>query len=551
MISWIQNTFQKHFKVIFTVLLAVTIISFIFTIGSTPGIGRTEKRITNREFFGHNLASEADTTRLLSDARLSASLQMSQEVYDNNTLQRYAFDRAAALSLADQLHLPAATPEQIKAFIQTLPAFQGQDGQFDAARYSGFRQDVANGGRLNESDIVRVIGDDVRASAAEQMLAGPGYVLPKDVVTQLQLGDTSWTLSTATVDFASYKPAVNPSDAELAKFFGENSFRYQIQPKIAVSAIDFPYRLFASQVTATDADIRAYFETHAAQFPAPEVKAPAKPNADVAYAAVKPKVEATLREEKARELAMKAASDFEDALYKNSIVRGPALGQFIAAHKLEVKQLPPFTADEPPVEINSSKEVADAAFRLDSNRYYSDPVATPSGAAILIWNSTIPARQPQLAEVKAKVVADYTENERRKRFVELGRQMKSQIEASLKSGSSFDKAATAVAAADSVKVDVKAWPAFALRDRPKDLPITALTSLETLKKGQVSDMAVSEDKGILVYATEQKIPVLSESNPHYAEARMILARNGARSSPGAELSELVESELKRTEPPIK
>jgi len=46
MISWIQRSFQHHFRMVFGVLLAVTIISFIFTIGGAlaapfAGIFRT------------------------------------------------------------------------------------------------------------------------------------------------------------------------------------------------------------------------------------------------------------------------------------------------------------------------------------------------------------------------------------------------------------------------------------------------------------------------------------------------------------------------------
>ena len=52
MISWIQKYFQHHFKTIFAVLLAVTIISFIFTIGAAPGIGQADRRVTERRVFG-------------------------------------------------------------------------------------------------------------------------------------------------------------------------------------------------------------------------------------------------------------------------------------------------------------------------------------------------------------------------------------------------------------------------------------------------------------------------------------------------------------------
>ncbi len=72
MIYWIQRTFQNHFKAVFMVLLSVTIVSFIVTIGATPGIGRADRRVVDNNFFGHNLSSQADLERLLSDARISA-----------------------------------------------------------------------------------------------------------------------------------------------------------------------------------------------------------------------------------------------------------------------------------------------------------------------------------------------------------------------------------------------------------------------------------------------------------------------------------------------
>ena len=57
MISWIQRTFQHHFRLIFAILLVGMVIPFIFTIGSTPGIGRADRSAAGRDFFGHNLLS--------------------------------------------------------------------------------------------------------------------------------------------------------------------------------------------------------------------------------------------------------------------------------------------------------------------------------------------------------------------------------------------------------------------------------------------------------------------------------------------------------------
>ena len=76
MISWIQRYFQSHFKVIFAVLLGVLIISFVFTIGAAPGIGRADRQVVEQHFFGYNLGLQTDQQRLMGDAagvRVSAA----------------------------------------------------------------------------------------------------------------------------------------------------------------------------------------------------------------------------------------------------------------------------------------------------------------------------------------------------------------------------------------------------------------------------------------------------------------------------------------------
>ena len=44
MISWSQTILQKHNKWLFSILLVVIIIAFVFTIGNTPGIGSGNRR---------------------------------------------------------------------------------------------------------------------------------------------------------------------------------------------------------------------------------------------------------------------------------------------------------------------------------------------------------------------------------------------------------------------------------------------------------------------------------------------------------------------------
>ena len=148
----------------------------------------------------------------------------------------------------------------------------------------------------------------------------------------------------------------------------------------------------------------------------------------------------------------------------------------------------------------------------------------------------------------AAVAADYTESERRKRFVELGKSVKAQLEARLKAGDSIEAAATVAAASSGLKVETKSLAPFTLRTRPQDIDYSVLSTLERLAKGQVSDMANSADKGIFVYVTDKSVPDATETNPRFAEMRKQVAIGSGRFTARNYLNELTERELKRSDP---
>jgi peptidyl-prolyl cis-trans isomerase D len=556
MISWIQKYFQSHFRVIFAVLLGVIIISFVFTIGAAPGIGRGDGRLLERDFFGYNLASNEDQARLGGDANISADLQLGGfSGLTGEQLQNYAFQRAATLYLADQWHIPAATTEEIKAAIQKLRMFTGQDGQFNAKAYADFRDGLKSNPRaLTEADIARVLGDDIRAEKVNRLLGGPGYVLPSDVRMQLTRIDTAWTLATASADYSTFAPDIKPTDAELTQFFEQSGGRYDIQPRVVATFVDFPALNYLPSITVTDAEVRAYYDANPSRFPKPAdpnaktPPAPSTPDAD--FAAVKASVEGMLKFDRARQMAVKAASDAALALYEQKISGGPALDKFLAEKKLTMRNLAPFSRETGPAELGGSPEVTEAAFRLGEGRVVSDALATPTGALILFWKETQPVRKPLFTEVRDRVSSDFIESEKRRRFVELGKTAKAQIEARLKAGDSFEQAVTAAGNSTGLKFEVKTLPAFALREPPADADRSLLGALERLEKGQVSDMVINPDKGHFVYAVDKKVPDVSESNPKYAETRTQLANFGTRLGASAYVSEMVEKELARTEPKL-
>ena len=60
MISWIQRTFQQHFKWLFLALLILVIVSFVFITNASSGFGHVAKQTPARPYFGINLAAAED-----------------------------------------------------------------------------------------------------------------------------------------------------------------------------------------------------------------------------------------------------------------------------------------------------------------------------------------------------------------------------------------------------------------------------------------------------------------------------------------------------------
>lgn len=548
MISWIQKNLQQHYRIVFGILLVLIIVSFVFITNASSGFGRADQRVRNTPFFDRNLGVKQDVEKIYRDAQIAIELQFGMPAGSVPQFDQFALSRYAGLYMANQLRVPEPTKFELEQHIKTLRVFAGENGEFDASRYAEFRAQLGKNGGPSQADVLRVLADDVRIERVTRLIVGPGYTLPSDVKRELALADTSWTLATATIDRSSFTPTITPTESDLTRFFEENALRYTIPAQVSVRYAAFAADNYQSVLPApSEQEIRNFYDSNPTRFPVPERKAGELPNPDADFAAVRADVEKALKNAAAARVASKAADDFAVAIYEKKITaNSPELDQLLAQFNVTLKDTPPFSYDNVPAELGRNPAIPAAALRLNAERPVSEAIPTETGSVVLFWQDTIPSRQPDFAEVRDRVSADYIAQQKDVRFAELGRTLRSGIESRMKAGESFDKAASAAAAAASVKVETKTLPAFTLRQPPQDFDPTLYRVLQDLEQGQVSEMATAADKGVIAYAQAKTLPDLSDANPQYAELRKRIAQTNASANGYTFFQQLVQQELAKS-----
>ncbi len=543
MISWIQRYFHKHFKFVFLLILATMAVPLVVIFSPSSGAGRAGQSIKERLFFNVNLGSEEQANRVFSDASLSAQLKAGYNALQGGQLQQYGFQRVAGLAVADELHLPAPTAEQIAKYVATLRAFQNESGQFDQKRYAAFGDSLKTGKGLTTAEVNRVLRDDTRLEQLSKVVGGPGYVLPHDVREQLIRTDSTWTVQVATLNYATFNPTIASGEDVLKKFYDENSFRYEVPVRPRLSYVEFKHAEFLSPVGPTEAEMRNFYNKNQAGFPVPADATSAVGPADN-FPKVRAQVESAMKNALAASLATKAANDLTVDIYNRKLTaNSPEIAAFLAAQHRPAVALPPFAPDTPPANMPWLANYAEQISHLTQDRFFSDPLQTPDGFVVLFWNETLPAYKPLFPEVRDRVTADYREGEKRKLFNERGRALRAQLQAAAKSDpANF----STVAAAE--KLEVKSYANFTLRKPPQDIPYPAVSALQTLEAGGVSDMIATGEQGHFVYAQEKKLPDLDPAGPRYVELQKQLMLYTASINENAFLGDLVERELKKNAP---
>lgn len=538
MISWLQTNLQKHFRVLFIVLLVVVVVSFVFITGAQPGItGADADDRADLAFFEFPLNTDARMEAVIMDAQLSAQLN-----YQRAT-DRYPYERATAIHLANLHDLPAPTEAQFAEYLKTVPAFLDGQGRFSPENYTAIKDMLQMSGRVTESDLVRVLEQDYRVAKVYSALKGPGFAQKGEIEANLRAQYTEWSALVATYDLNQYEPEIAPTEEELSAFFAERQQNYQTPERRIVDYIVLDAGDLEKEVTnPTEDELLSYFERNAGRFqpvaaPTPEGAEPPPP---VTFEEVRPRVRATYLNEQARSLALNKAALFIRDLIRGG-VRPAGLDQALASSGYQKQTSTTFAENERPVGLDWTVDMVRQAFQLSPRKFYSEPIVRGNSIFVLFYKEEIPPTTPSFAVVKERVGADFIAEELRRLRVEQGQRLRDRL------AEAGDNPEAIAKAAEDAGMSVSAYEGFKLSAPAEGLNPDLIPTLATLDEGELSPaVTLKTGEAAMIYVTSKIAPEIDPASDEYKEIEAVLKNNYARVAVSQYIVELTHKEGLRT-----
>lgn len=541
MITWLQNNLEKHFRSVFIVLLVVIIVAFVFTIGAMPSGGAGGKA-NDFKFYEVDLGTEAKRNDFFQDANLSAYIQLNGMQMPQNSMQQYAFNRATALHLANSHSIPGPSKDQLSEFIQTLPIFQGTNGSFSAIKYSLFVDQMESAAGYSKGNISKVLGDEWRIQKIYDVLSGPSFVQPEEIIDVLKADKTEWTVAVATLPLSEYRPAINPTEEDLKNYYDNNSFKYATPVRRVVSYAALNAGDFQDQVDASDEVLQEYFSLNQSNYtkPNPDTEAEEK-TIDLTFEEAKSKVAFDYKLDQAKILAQETALEIVMAIVDGETKYGSDdFNAILETANVELKTTAPFAQNETPIGTSWSRSTAATAFELSESRYFSDPIVEGDSTIVLFLDSEIESEIPDFYSVQDDIGNDYRQEELRRLQASYGEELQAKLSEEADSLESFK------AAAEAAGLSTKTYENFTRLEPAEGLSPNVAYSLASLSVGEVTPMTIQGDQGTLTYVVSKNTPEITASGEDYDSSNETLKLSYERYVVSQYISELANDELLRS-----
>ena len=461
MITFFNRLLAKGGSWIMTILLAVIVVAFVFTIGAAPGLTEKERGLGDYDYYGVDLSpSSKERRKVVERAEMQATMQMGQflnnpqyaqfagQIVGRQT-QSNVYDNIPLLKLANQIGIPAPSDEEGKAFIKEQSLFHNSQGKFSSEEYTKFQDRLDTNGNDAKTQFVQAVQEAITVEKIRNVLQGPGTALPFEATAKVRNDKTDWSVGVAILEAKDDTQENSPPiDDELKSLYEETKDTYATDETRKVSYLVFkskhPHptteelkntynrnpKLYNPNINDEDEDAKPDTnDTKGVEDQENDEKPPEYPAyGELPYEIRLDVLDDYLAEKglikKGVEAARKEVESLLDVLYNNAnyLKREEAERELKKLGIVRIKHIEAYAQNTPPAkdqflqDLNApffdfspsdadNKAVDDLfaeAFSLSEERFYSDPYKIGNNY-VMLWLEKIEESQvPTLEELRSK-----------------------------------------------------------------------------------------------------------------------------------------------------
>lgn len=406
MISFLQNILQKHHKWLFSILLVIIVVAFVFTIGAAPGIGN--KRMKHRYFYGYDLNDRKMMDTVAENVMYSAILNKDDIAMAKHTLNIGMLRRMMLLGLADSFNVPLPSNETLSSYTRSLPVFLDEDGNFSADIYGAILE-MFNRTGAGEDRLKQVLCEHWRIQCVENAIIGKNDYINHQLEQFISEQYTEYDFSVLSIKNNIKSDSIQISKDEIEREFGDNPTKYQQPEMFAVSMIKFDNSQFISQVQEpTDDLLLEYFNANREKF-----------SNNAKLEDIKDTVRDSYIKSESIQLSAVAADNFVHDLYDdNVLLNSDSFNELLKKYNTQKEPVALYSRKKLPVVNGVNPRDLLMACNLDDERYFSDPCQTTFGACVLILEGKKPSRTLNLQEATSAIRELLSHNKKQQQFAD-------------------------------------------------------------------------------------------------------------------------------------
>ncbi|WP_432738399.1 peptidylprolyl isomerase [Maridesulfovibrio sp. FT414] len=462
------------------ILFAIIIIVFVFAFGMSGFNGNTDPVIA------YVNDDPIPTQEFIQVYRETAEAMRAQNPgIDADQLQSPEFKKAVLGQMVSQKLLEAearklgiaVSNSELSYSISTIPAFAGEDGKFDIARYNNFLRSRQMSAATFENDI----RNSSLIQKLQQYVTLPVKPTEKEARELFDTASEKVQIDYFYVSGADFVDMVKISDAQVDEFYKANPDKFTVPARAVIKYISFTPEEMSAYEEVTPEETKSYYEAHKDNYKQEEqVKArhilimvdENASDADVAKA--EKEIKKILAKAKSGEDFAKLAEKYSEG---PSGPKGGELGWFGRGAMV--------------------KPFEEAAFALKKGQI-SEPVRTRFGWHIIKVDDIREAGQKDFEQVKAEIRTAIAEE---KASGSIGDKLDHAVDLGA-SGMKMDKLA------DEIAVAVKKSEQATLQNLTRAFGMTegAAKTIIDLPKGSLTDMPIAVDGGYILAEKIEDIP---------------------------------------------